>query len=165
MNSSSKQTISLAALALVVAGAAVVGFSTVSAHEYGSRGLVKHEKMHRAHVFFGRALKEENFELWQELTKGTPLEGVITSEADFAKLVEAHKLMQAGEIEDAQVIFESLGIERPFQGNHRHPFAHGVRFLLELTDEEMNRLEKARDLFQAGDEAAAQEMLKTLREA
>ncbi len=54
------------------------------------------------------------------------LTDAIDSAADFAKLVEAHELREAGDKEGAKEIMAELGIEKPERGGHKGGM-HGER--------------------------------------
>jgi len=166
MNANSKKTISLAALALVVAGASIVGFSvssTASAQE-NNKGMHRYDRLHRVHVYLNRALKEQDFKLWQEVAEGTPLEDLISTRAQFDQLIEAHRLLQDGQLEEARALFEGLGITRPFHGQHHHQYAHGMQFLLQMSDADVTKLEKARTLYTDGEIDDARAIIRELRE-
>lgn len=56
------------------------------------------------------ALEANDFTTWQEAMGDHPLADKITAE-NFDRLVEAHNLMQAGNVEAAKAIFAELGWE------------------------------------------------------
>lgn len=59
------------------------------------------------------ALENEDYDAYLAAVSDTPRAGLIDSEADFAKLVEAHELREAGDLEGAREIMSELGFEKP----------------------------------------------------
>lgn len=68
-----------------------------------------HEKNRAA---MDAALKNNDYETFSSLVAGTPMEEEVT-EAVFAKMVEAHRLRDAGDYEGARAIMEELGLKGP----------------------------------------------------
>ena len=162
----SKQTFTTIALALMIVGATVVGTGAAFAQsqnvDLSNKGRW-HKFEYRTHMH--NALEAGDYERWKEMTEGTPIQEKITNEAEFGQLVLANEYMEDGEFEEAEAILQELGIEKPFHGGHKSHHGLGLRVYLELTDEEAMKLEEARDLFQAGNERAAREIIDSVRES
>lgn len=62
-----------------------------------------------------QAIEDNDFETFKELTADAPFADKVT-EANFAKMVEAHQLMEDGDHEAARAIMEEIG----FPGPHGH---------------------------------------------
>ncbi len=75
----------------------------------------RHEKREAVHT----ALENGDYNAFMEAVAESPLAEKITSEADFARLVEAHELKEDGDYEGAQEIFSELGIERAEKGERK----------------------------------------------
>ncbi len=58
------------------------------------------------------AIENDDYDAFSSLVTEGPLAEVITSKADFEKLVEAHTLMSDGDREAAEAIYDELGLER-----------------------------------------------------
>lgn len=58
------------------------------------------------------AVENNDHDAFQSAVAGTPRADTIDTEAKFAKLVEAHELMEEGDREGAREIMEELGLER-----------------------------------------------------
>lgn len=71
------------------------------------------------------ALESNDYAAFIEAIKDSPLADTIDTEAEFTKLKEAHKLMEAGDKDGAKVIMDELGLEGKggFGGGHGGP--HG----------------------------------------
>ena len=161
----STRSLTILALTLAIVGAAMVG-TTATAHEQDFSG----KRMNRAMRFEYRAdvhtaIENNDYKTWKELTQGSPIQSIIENEEDFAMLVEAHMLMEEGNLEEAQEIFNDLGIDKPFAGGHRHVHGLGLRVFLELNDTEAQKLDEARALFLAGETQEAQDMLDEIRDS
>jgi len=102
------------------------------------------------------AIENKDYNAFVLAIKDSKLEDKVT-EADFAKIVEAHNLRAAGDVIGAQKILKEIGIEMPVGG-----MGQGPR-LENLTDEERVIAEKARELFQSGDRLGARELMKGIR--
>jgi len=63
------------------------------------------------------AIENNDYNAFQNLVTGARF-GVDVTEGVFAKMVEAHELRQAGDIEGARSIMKELGIEK--KGKHEH---------------------------------------------
>jgi hypothetical protein len=59
------------------------------------------------------ALDANDYQAWLKAVGDNNPEKAIITEANFGKFVEAHKLMQSGDFESAQTIFDELGLKRP----------------------------------------------------
>lgn len=98
-----------------------------------------------------QAIEDEDFETFVKEAEGTPLADQIVTEEDFQLFIEAHELQEAGEYEEAQEIFDELGIEKNLHQNHR-------RYMLEeLTDEQASAFETAKE---ANDKETMQSILE-----
>lgn len=75
-----------------------------------------HEVMHEArkeqHEAMKTALEANDYEAFVKAIADSPLAEKITSEADFAKLAEAHQLMKDGDRDGAKEIMKELGLRR-----------------------------------------------------
>ncbi len=154
------QHISLALLALTVTGAA---FLTTTGYAF-EKHCDRRSGCRVNHHAFHHALVTRDFERWRELMGESDLLGRVYDEATFDTFAQAHELMLRGNAEEAEELFESLGIERPFAGRHHHPHGAGMRMLLELSDEDVAQLERARELYQTGEHDAAFAILRDMRE-
>lgn len=65
------------------------------------------------------ALKNNDYAAWAAASVGTPMADKIT-EANFAKFVQAHTLMEQGNRDGARAIMDDLGIEPPKGMNRGH---------------------------------------------
>lgn len=61
------------------------------------------------------AIENNDFTAFKEATKDHPMMNDVTAET-FAKMVEAHKLMDNGDFEGGRAIMDELGIGRPAKG-------------------------------------------------
>ena len=59
------------------------------------------------------ALDNNDFQAWLKAVGDKNPQKDIINEQNFSKFVEAHKLMQADKFEDAQKIFDELGLKDP----------------------------------------------------
>ena len=110
------------------------------------------------------ALESNDFEAFVELTADAPFADDLTPEA-FAKLVEAHTLMEAGDMDGARAILDELDIRIPMPGMGPGPGMDGERhgrMMQELTDEQKDLLDQARKLKQAGDDEGARAIMESL---
>ena len=103
------------------------------------------EKMHESRAAMHNALEEGDYDSFKAAVVGTPLADIITSEEDFELFLEAHELKRSGEFEEAEVIFDELGIEesvrRPHMMSHH---SRGYMMMEELTEEQRQALRVAR---------------------
>ncbi len=87
-----------------------------------------HDAMREAHKESFEAVKtaieNNDYAAFISAVADTPMADVIDTEADFAKLVEAHELREAGDHDGARAIMDELGFEGRggFGG-----FGHGPR--------------------------------------
>lgn len=72
------------------------------------------------------AIKNNDYTAFTTLIADSPFSEAITSEADFAQLVEAHTLMEAGDHDAAKEIMDELGIEH--MGGRGHHGMGGPNF-------------------------------------
>lgn len=85
-----------------------------------------HEAMHEyrdeQRQVVDEALDADDYDAFLAAIEGSPLEDAINSEADFEIFKEAHELMQSGDREAAEELFDELGLERPqgFSGRGGH---------------------------------------------
>lgn len=147
MKYTKNKIVSGAAILSLVAFASVSGLSASAQVDTSAvqRHLHSKENKHALHA----AIENNDYSLFQELTSGTPLAEKIT-EANFAKLVEAHALLEAGDYEAAGEIFSELGIKR-----------HGKRMHKRVSLSEEDR-ETLRALREAGDTEGAKALMEEL---
>lgn len=158
------KTVSLAVLTMVMMGAAIAGSPALLSAKEGDamrRGM----STRSLHAGMYSALDAVNYKRWRELTEGLDIQDVIDSEDDFNKLTNAHRLIKQGKLEEAAALLTDLGIEHPFSGSHNHLYANAHLFMLSMTDEEMDSLMKVKELYQAGRDRAANELLLQVRES
>lgn len=70
------------------------------------------------------AMEAGDYAAWKTAIADTPQKGKMfenVDEATFAKMVEAHKLMQAGDFKGARAIQKEIGKGFGMPGNHRGP--------------------------------------------
>lgn len=65
-------------------------------------------EMQKRHEAILSAIEENDFEAFQDAVADAPFATLVTEE-NFAKLVEAHKLLEAGDKEGARALFEDMG--------------------------------------------------------
>lgn len=93
-----------------------------------------HRARYEAHNEMRQALAAGDYAAFKEAVADTPLADLITSEEDFAQFREAHELRRSGEAEEAEALFESLGIEHP---PHKSGKRHGKSHVFsQLSDEQ-----------------------------
>ncbi len=68
------------------------------------------------HIAVKAAVEANDFAAFKTATANSPMAGKIDTEAEFAKLVEAHELREAGDHDGARVIMEELGLKGPGMG-------------------------------------------------
>lgn len=108
------------------------------------------------------ALESGDYDAFVELTANAPFADELTPEA-FAQLVEAHTLMEAGDMEGARAILKELGFPIPLPGpKHGSEDHHPRMWMKELSDEDKDLLEQARKLQQSGDEEGARAIIESL---
>ena len=103
------------------------------------------EEMHESRAAMHNALEEGDYESFKTAVVDTPLSDIITTEEDFELFREAHELKRNGEFEEAQEIFDELGIEGP--ARRPHMMGHhnrGHMMVDELTQEQREALRVAR---------------------
>ena len=89
------------------------------------------EAMHERHEAIKAAIEANDYSAFVTAAADTPFAENITSEADFARLVEAHGLM-----EEARTIMEELGFEGPGMMGGRGHKGFGPGFGPEAGDTE-----------------------------
>ncbi|MCA9366993.1 hypothetical protein KC887_01865 [Candidatus Kaiserbacteria bacterium] len=75
-----------------------------------------HAQRDAEHQAVEDAITNNDYAAFQAAVTDGPFADAIISEADFAKLVEAHQLREAGDFEGADAIMTELGIEKPMGG-------------------------------------------------
>lgn len=89
------------------------------------------------------AVSAGNYDSFKTLIADTPLDDVITSEADFELFKEAHELREDGEFDQARTIFDGLGIEKRGEG-FVHQRSHFYRFK-QLSEEQQEAVRVAKE--------------------
>ncbi len=107
------------------------------------------------------ALDNADYAAFAELTADSPFADELTPEA-FSQLVEAHTLMEAGDMEGAREILRGLGIHVPMPGLRHHASNGNHPWQTELTDEQKDLLDQARKLHQSGDDEGARAIIESL---
>jgi len=74
--------------------------------------LAKKEEHQARHEAARTALENNDYAAWVNAHVGTPMANTV-DEATFAKLVEAHRLHEAGDHEGARTIMEEIGFKGP----------------------------------------------------
>jgi hypothetical protein len=92
----------------LVLAAGVISVSAASIDKTLTKGNKSDFKTER-HQEMMEIIDSEDYGAWQEMVAGRPMAEKIT-EADFARLVEAHRLAQAGDYVGAKEIKEELGL-------------------------------------------------------
>ncbi len=121
-----------------------------------------HKASRDSHEAMHNAIKNGDYEAFRVATEGTPLYDIINSEEDFKLFIEAHELKKEGKKDEANEIFDDLGLPTPkMEGGKgmgkemRRGIPHDD--FLELSDEQRDALRVAR---QANDEETVAEILK-----
>ncbi len=73
------------------------------------------EQMHVRHEALRDAVEKNDFDAFKAATLDAPFADMVTP-ANFAKLVEAHELREAGDKDAARKILEDIGFPRPMHG-------------------------------------------------
>jgi len=91
------------------------------------------------------AVEAGDYEAFQVAIVDSPLENLITTEADFLQFVEAHQLRQAGQKETATALLADLGVERPGYklGHNGKYYSSRAELREQLTDEQRAALQVA----------------------
>ncbi len=79
-----------------------------------------HEARHAEMEAVKAAVEAGDFEAFKAATVAGPFADSITTEAQFAQLIEAHELREAGDFEAAAEIMESLGLPSPKGHGSKH---------------------------------------------
>lgn len=106
---------------------------------------------HEAKEAMHEAIEANDYAAFKEAVADSPLDDIITSEADFKLFAEAHSLREAGKHDEAKEIFDELGIKGPRE------MGRGEGPLAELTDEQRDALRAAKS---ANDEETVKAILK-----
>jgi hypothetical protein len=109
---------------------------------------------------FEAALESGDYTAFAQLAADAPFADELTPEA-FERLVEAHTLMEAGDMEGAKSILAELDIHFPLPGSKPVFEDHQV-WRVELSDEDKDLLVEARKLRQSGDEEGARAIIESL---
>jgi hypothetical protein len=108
------------------------------------------------------ALESGDYDAFAELTADAPFADELTPEA-FTFLVEAHTLMEAGDMDGAREILHDIGFPVPMPGlRHGSGDDHPHMWMKELSDEDKDLLDQARKLRQSGDEEGARAIIESL---
>jgi len=105
---------------------------------------------HAAREAMHQALEDGDYAAFKEAVKDTPLADIITTEADFELFAEAHELKRSGSEEEAQEIFDNLGLpERGERDEHKgrgrgHGMMGGRGGHASFSDEQRDALRTAR---------------------
>lgn len=82
-------------------------------------------EMHKSHEAIKSAVEANDYAAFQAAVADSPLAESVDTAEKFARFVDAHKLMESGDREGAQAIFEALGIERgPMGDKGKHGGLH-----------------------------------------
>lgn len=79
------------------------------------------------------AVENGDYDQWLEVA-GEPITEVIDTEEKFYQFVEAHNLIQDGNFDEAQVIFDELGIKHPRRDGAMKKNMQAMREVLENED-------------------------------
>ncbi len=77
-----------------------------------------HEAREKEHEAIKAAIAANDFEAYKTAVANSPIADTIDTEAKFAKLVEAHKLIESGDKDGAHAIMDELGMKAPKAGGH-----------------------------------------------
>lgn len=88
------------------------------------------------------AVKANDYQAFEAAVVGSPIADIVDTEAEFDKLVEAHALLEAGNREGAQDIFDELGLPMPNSMRH-HQGWNGGAFMSKLDDAGKAKLTEA----------------------
>lgn len=126
--------------------------------------------VHEARRAMHEAVESGDYTAFKVAVAETPLADIITTEADFEQFKKAHDLRRVGEYEEAQAIFNDLGVvspsagrrggeeyHRPGRGGVGRPEAEGSG----LTSEQRDALRAAR---QANDHDTVRAILEEVGE-
>ena len=143
-------------LSLLVAVLAT-SFATVSA--YADEGEKKGEFPLQQKIQEGReALENGDYEVVAEMYQNRT--GQELSQDQFGVMQEAHTMMQEGNREGAKALFEEAEIELPKMQKFKKMKEMKGEFLEDLTDEQKEVLEQARELKQEVDIEGAKALLE-----
>lgn len=90
------------------------------------------------------AVEDGDYERFLELIADTPLADLITTEADFERFKEAHELRESGDHDEARLILDELGIDKPHRG-HKFFNRHIAQQLTEDQREALRVAKQAND--------------------
>ena len=93
------------------------------------------------------AVADNDYEAFKEAIVDSPLEALVTSEADFNQFVEAHELRESGDKEAAGEVLADLGIEQKDKKSRMHGKRGHARAMIreELSDEQREALQVAHE--------------------
>jgi len=102
-----KILLSVSALALVGVvglGAASLAFAQGNPIQMGMHGTGEQ------HEAVQKALENKDYNAFKELTRGMGMMSRIVTEENFAKITEAHQLMEQGKYDEARAVRQELGL-------------------------------------------------------
>jgi len=99
---------------------------------------------HKSHRELHEAVENSDFEGFRKAIVGTPLEDIVVTEDDFKLFKEAHDLRQSGNLTEAKVIFDELGISDHKKHGHGHYQKKYKNDWLQLSVEQRDALRVAR---------------------
>ncbi len=177
-------------LALLVTAFTVTGSIAFAASDASGARMGNHQEMRQAHEQVETAVENGDFAAFKTATANSPMAGVIDTQEEFNKLVEAHTLKEAGDKDGAKAIMDELGIKPPMGMKGGMPGMHGdkdgkgaeVKAAIENgdyasfqalvseskfagvidTEEKFNKLVEACALHEAGDNEAAKAIMDEL---
>ncbi|MDD4333152.1 MAG: hypothetical protein PHT51_03500 [Patescibacteria group bacterium] len=122
----------IAAGAVLTAVIAVMGIASITYADTGTSTLnkfipgnwkINSEKRDAEQ----KAFVNNDYDAWKALVGDNPVTEKITKD-NFAKFVEAHRLMSEGKFQEAKVIFDELGVNPGGGFGKMHNNRHGPRF-------------------------------------
>lgn len=135
----------------------VSGVASVYAQAFGPA-----DHLHGQHAQLEAALESGDYDTFSQLSADAPFAANLTPEV-FDKLVQAHALMEAGDMDGAKLIFDELDLNIPMPpGPEGHRHGHRGPMITDLTEEEQNLLDQAHTLRESGDEAGARAIMESL---
>ncbi len=110
-----------------------------------------HQARHEGRKNMHEALAAGDYDAFKTAIAGSPLAEIITTEADFEQFKQAHALKDEGELEEAKILFDELGVDMNEKRQRHHKAVHAV--MSSLSDEQKEALQVAR---QANDRETVQ---------
>lgn len=86
----------------------------------------EHTARAQHHKVVREAVQNEDFEAYRAAVANTPFEDTVTTEEEFAKLIEAHKLHESGEHAAAKILMEEIGLVHAYGSHSGHPGHRGM---------------------------------------